>query len=172
MCDIQGVSSRAAVMGLKDSSNLEVGAWASQAELVVKNPPANAGDIRDVASIPESGRSPGGGHSNPLQYSFLENLMNRGAWRAIVHRVAKSWTWLRQLSTQRLELSLLQKQHVSGMSGWNQVSWGRGEQTSDGGWLLQALKAEMTCLVFALRALGSHGPSPGSGECPWNIKGF
>ena len=50
-----------------------------------KNLPANAGDIRDVGSIAGSGRSPGGGHGNTLQYSFLGNLMNRGAWRAMVH---------------------------------------------------------------------------------------
>ena len=59
-------------------------------ELVVKNPPANAGDLRDVGSIPGSGRSPGKGNANPLQYSCLENLIDRGAWWAIVHRVAKS----------------------------------------------------------------------------------
>ena len=55
--------------------------------LVVKNLPANAGVIRDLDSIPEAGRSPGGGHGNPLQYSCLENLMDRGAWWAIVHIV-------------------------------------------------------------------------------------
>ena len=55
---------------------------ASQVALVVKNPPANAGDIRDMGSIPRSGRSPGEGHGNPLQYSHLENPMDRGAWRA------------------------------------------------------------------------------------------
>ena len=54
-----------------------------------KNPPANVGDIRDVGSIPGSGSSPGGGHGNPLQYSCLENLMDRGAWRATVHRGAE-----------------------------------------------------------------------------------
>ena len=54
-----------------------------------KNPPANAGDIRDVGSIPGSGSSPGGGHGNPLHYSCLENLMDRGAWRAMVHRDAE-----------------------------------------------------------------------------------
>ena len=59
---------------------------------VVKNLPANAGDIRDMGSIPESGRSPGKGHGNSLQYSCLENPMDRGAWLATVHRVAKSWT--------------------------------------------------------------------------------
>ena len=49
----------------------------------IKNPPANAGDVRDASSIPGSERSPGGGHGNPLQYSYLENLMDRGAWWAI-----------------------------------------------------------------------------------------
>ena len=63
---------------------------ASQVALVVKNPAANAGDVRDAGSSPRSGRSPGGGHGNPLQYSRLENLMDRGAWQAIVHGVAKS----------------------------------------------------------------------------------
>ena len=64
--------------------------------LVVKNPPANVGDIRDTASNPRLGRSPGEGHGNPLQYSCLGNPMDRGAWRATVHKVAKSVT---QLST-------------------------------------------------------------------------
>ena len=58
-------------------------AWgASHVPPVVKNPPASAGDIRVVGLIPGSGRSPGGGHGNPLQYSGLENLMGRGAWWA------------------------------------------------------------------------------------------
>ena len=52
----------------------------SQVVLVVKNPPANAEDIRGVGLIPGLGRSAGGGHGNPLQYSYLENLMDRGAW--------------------------------------------------------------------------------------------
>ena len=59
---------------------------------MVKNQPANAGDISDVSSIPGLGRSPGGGHGNPLQYSCLENPMDRRVWRATVHRVAKNWT--------------------------------------------------------------------------------
>ena len=67
---------------------------ASQVVLVVKNSFANAGDIRDSGSIPGWGRSLGGGHGNPLQYSCLENAMDRGAWWATVHRVAKSWTQL------------------------------------------------------------------------------
>ena len=56
---------------------------------MVKNPPAKAGDIRNEGSIPGSGRSPGGGPGNPLQYSCLENPMVREAWWAIVHRVTK-----------------------------------------------------------------------------------
>ena len=59
---------------------------------MVKNVPANAGDIRDVGSIPGLGRSPGEGHDNPLQYSCLANPMDRGAWWATVHRVAQSQT--------------------------------------------------------------------------------
>ena len=57
---------------------------------MVKKLPANAGGVRDADSIPGSERSPGGGHGNPLQYSCLENPLDRGAWQAIVHRVAKS----------------------------------------------------------------------------------
>ena len=63
---------------------------AFQVALVVKNLPANVGDIRDVGSIPGSERSPGEGHSNLLQYSCLENPMDRGIWWAIVHRVSES----------------------------------------------------------------------------------
>ena len=61
---------------------------------VVKNPPANTRDARDGGSIPESGRSPGVGNGNPLQYSRLENSMNRGTWWATAHRIAKRWTRL------------------------------------------------------------------------------
>ena len=57
---------------------------------MVKNSPANAGDSRDPGSIPGSGRAPGEGNSNPLQYSCLENSMDRGAWWATVHGVTKS----------------------------------------------------------------------------------
>ena len=68
---------------------------ASQVALVVKNPPANAGDRRDAGSIPGSGRSPGGGQGNPLRYFCLENPTDRGDWWATVHRVAKSWTQMK-----------------------------------------------------------------------------
>ena len=59
--------------------------------LVVKNPPANAGDIRDAGLIPGLGRSPGGGHGNPLQYSCQKNSMDRGAWQATVPGVSESY---------------------------------------------------------------------------------
>ena len=73
--------------------------WASLGALVVKNRPANAGDRRDSGSIPGSGRFPGGGHGNPLQYSCLENPLDRGAWRATVHGVAQSGTPPKRLRT-------------------------------------------------------------------------
>ena len=56
---------------------------------MVKNPPTKAGDIRDVGSIPASGRSPGGGDGNPLQYSCLDNPMDRRAWQAMIHGVTR-----------------------------------------------------------------------------------
>ena len=65
---------------------------ASQVTLVVKDPPAKARDLRDMVYILESGRPPGGGNGNPLQYFFLEDPMDRGTWWATVHRVTKSWT--------------------------------------------------------------------------------
>ena len=69
---------------------------ASLVALVVKNPPSNEGDLRDEGSIPGSGRFPREGNGNPFQYSCPENSMNRGAWRATVHRVTQSETWLKQ----------------------------------------------------------------------------
>ena len=72
---------------------------ASQVAWVVKKPPANAGDVRDMGSIPGLGRSPGGGHGNPFQYSCLENAMGSRAWQAMVHRITQSQTWLKWLST-------------------------------------------------------------------------
>ena len=65
---------------------------------MVKNLPANAGDARDAGSIPGSGRFPGEGNDNPLQFSCLENSMDRGACQATVHGVAKSQTQLSELT--------------------------------------------------------------------------
>ena len=66
---------------------------------MVKNPPAKAGNVRDVDSIPGSGKSPGEGHGNPLQYSCLENSMDREACQAVWSIGLQSWTRLKQFST-------------------------------------------------------------------------
>ena len=79
----------------------------SQVMLVVKNLPASAGDVRDVGSIPRSGKSPGGGNGNPPQYSCLENPMDKGAWWATARGVTKSQMQLKQLSMQAQGLYLL-----------------------------------------------------------------
>ena len=69
--------------------------WVSQMALVVKNPPANARDIRDMDSIPGLEKFLGEGNGYPLQYSCLENSMDKGAWLTTAHRVIKSWTKLK-----------------------------------------------------------------------------
>ena len=71
--------------------------------LAAKNPPANGGDVRDEGSIPGSGRCPGGRYGNPLQYSCLENPMDRGAWQATVHRVAKNWIFSIEICSTKSE---------------------------------------------------------------------
>ena len=81
--------------------------------LGVKNLPANAGDIRDTGSVPGLGRFPGGGHSNLLQYSCLENPTDRGACQVTVHGVAKGRTRLKQLSTHALILCYIFKMSTS-----------------------------------------------------------
>ena len=89
---------------------------ASQVVLVVKNPTANAGDFIDAHLIPGSGRSPGGGHGNPLQYCCLENPMDRGAWWATIHRVTQSQTQLKWLST-HAEISKVSKKGTNSAKG-------------------------------------------------------
>ena len=88
--------------GLPSMGSYRVGHdWSdlAAAAAVVKNLPASTGDVRDVGSISGSGRSPGGGHGNPLQCSCLENPMDTGAWWPAVHRVAQAWTQLKRLRT-------------------------------------------------------------------------
>ena len=82
---------------------------------MVENSPASAEDRRDTGSVPGSGRSPEGGNGNSRQYSCLENPMDRGAWQATVHRVAKSRTRLKQLNvhTQRLETEFIPSQRFT-----------------------------------------------------------
>ena len=84
---------------------------------MIKNLPANAGDIRDMGLIPRLGRSLGGGCGNPLQYSCLENTTDRGAMRFMVHGTAKSWTRLKRLSTQHTEWNEKEKERVIHVSG-------------------------------------------------------
>ena len=74
---------------------------------MVKKPPANAGDIRDMGSIPGLGRSHGGGHGNPFQYSCLENPMDRGASQATDHRVTECQIQLKQLRTRLSNLKIV-----------------------------------------------------------------
>ena len=83
-----------------------------QVVLVVKNLPATAGDWRDMGLIAVLGRSPGGGHGDPLQYSCLENPVDREAWQAMAHRVTKSWRWLKQLSAHACCFSLLNRKSL------------------------------------------------------------
>ena len=91
--------------------------------LLVKNPSANVGDLREVGSIPESGGSPGGGHGNPLQYSCLENPMEREARQDTVHGVAESQTRLKRLSKQdacyRGLSSCLDGEYIWSLLSWN-----------------------------------------------------
>ena len=107
--------------------------WASQVALVVKNPPANVGDVKDVGSIPGSGRSPEGGHSNPFQYSCLENPIDRGPWWATGHMVTKSQTRLKELNTRthsHTHTHMLQQASDSFKIGvWIKIS--RGETSSE-----------------------------------------
>ena len=87
--------------------------WASSMAQLVKNSPANAGDTRDTSLIPGSERSPGEGNGNALQYSCLENSMDRGAWWAIVHGVAKSQTGLRNFHFHFFHFSYLNISHLN-----------------------------------------------------------
>ena len=81
-----------------------------------KEPASNAGDIRDVSSIPGLGRSPGGGHGNPLQCSCLENPRDRGAWWAAISGVTQSQTQLKRLQQQ-------QQQQQQQSSSWETLGW-------------------------------------------------
>ena len=92
-------------------NNTELYIWVA---LVVKNLPANAGDVREAGSVPGWGRSPGGGNGNPLLYSCLENPIDRGAWLATVQSVINSQTQLKRLSTQdsRSFSSITRKKNV------------------------------------------------------------
>ena len=118
--------------------------WASQVALVVKNPPANAGHSRDVGSVPGSEKSPEEGNGNPLQYSCLENLTDRGTWRATVHGVTKSSDTIAH--TQHHQLSMEKKSHspckleASGPS--------LAELSTYGWWCVECLIYKGWCLIL------------------------
>ena len=95
---------------------------------MVKNPPANAGKLRDPGSIPGSGRSPGGRHGYPLQYSGLENPMDRSTWRATVHEAAKHQTQLRQLSMH----AGTHRAQKNKSSFWSRKRWVDGRKAGSG----------------------------------------
>ena len=102
---------------------------------VAKSLPVNVGNIRDSGSIPGSGRFPGGGPDNPVQYSGLENPLDRGAWWATVQRVAKSWTRLKGLSTHTSMCTRTPGGAVKGstffsLKLWAYLKLGFGTQTS------------------------------------------
>ena len=99
--------------------------------LLVKNPPANARDPRDAGSIPGLGRSPGEGNGNPLQYSCLENPMDRGAWWAAVHGVTKSQTQLKQLRNMKTEVHSGEKTESQNNSNVNNSGNSRSRKRTD-----------------------------------------
>ena len=80
---------------------------ASHVVLVVKNLSANAGDLRDLGLVPGSGRSLGGGHGNPLQYSCLENPRDGGTWLASIYGIVQSWTQLKRLSSSNIIILII-----------------------------------------------------------------
>ena len=122
--------------------------------LGVKNPPIGAGDIRDVDSVPGLGRSPGEGNGNPLQYSSLENPMDRGDWQAMVHRVAKNL--LKRPSTQHLA-SLGALSPAGPLTVWP----GLVERLKNGGALVET---EQPCLLLSSpQHIGFSSPSSSSG---------
>ena len=131
---------------------------------MVKNPPANAGDIRGVGSIPGSGRSPGGRNGNPLQYSSLENPVDRGAWQATAHGVAKSRTRLKRLGKQS-HLWITPGRQLS-LAGFSLFSPGAVKCSSD-----ISIKKTGTDPEENNQASGSHKPAkpPTSlpGPLPW-----
>ena len=122
---------------------------ASQMALMIKNMAANAGDIRDTGLIPGLGISPRRGHGNPLQYSCLENPMDRGAWRATVHGVTKSQTWLKELSPKAHQEPRSQK-----LKSREEVTWSF--------LCLQTCLSLHFCSVLLLGKLSSTKPVPGA----------
>ena len=95
---------------------------------LIKNPPASVGDARDEGSSPELGRSPGGGNGNPLQYSCLENSMDRRTWWVRIHGVGKSQTWLSTLKSKEGNDKYWQARgKIRSFIPWTDKTWSTGE---------------------------------------------
>ena len=141
----------------------------SQVVLVVKNPAGNAGDIRDEGSTPGLGKCPEGGHGNPLQYSCLENPMDRGAWKATVHSVAKSQTGLKWLGVHSCVCVYM---HLCEDAGEEKV---RGHFTLNSPWRVQFFIIPVYCgrgLSELGKALGFLFSSPLPERCEKSQLGF
>ena len=139
---------------------------------VVKNIPANAGDTGDAGSIPGWGRSPGEGNGNPLQYSCLVNPMDRGAWRATIHGIAKSCTWLSMHAGTCTYVT-------GGRTKNDPILWQRRDQPGcSGGWTLLnkgRLKPPMRGFIWSqsnFRLLGLVGNSQDFYLARLNMKSF
>ena len=139
---------------------------------VVKNLPTDARDVSDVGSVNRSGRSPGGRPGNRLQDSCLENPLDRGAWRATVHRVTKSQTWLKRLSMHTWVNDWMRRTQASHMkpeiclSLVFTVSWSQYSRTGFGicpnADSLFCLLYLFLCSLFVLAVLGFHCGAPAS----------
>ena len=141
--------------------------------LVVKNPPVNAGDVRDIGSIPGSERSLGGEHGNPLQYSCLENPTDRGVWRTTVHRIVKSWTRLQWLSTHTLLKTPTKPTSVDWTGSWvNLLTAGFWEAKRQTGACAASILT--SCLLWSWlakssrRALNHWHTAPEPSQC-WEV---
>ena len=163
---------------------------ASQMALVVKNLPANAGDIRDLGSIPGSGRSPGGGHGNPLQHSSPENPMDRGAWWSVVHGVEQDWSDLAHMQPLHSHIvTALHNKEVRFREGkwqnWNQEEifslWTcllssllAAEESRILFWATALIRAEWPYweMLFQRKKIAAHSPfSSMASVCPLLAKG-
>ena len=151
--------------------------WASQVALVVKNPPAKARDSRDVGSIPGSRRFPGEKHGNPLQYSCLENLMDRGSWQFTFHGVTESQTGLKQRSTtHHWPLPHCVFAFGSVTSDNTQIT-----ETAAGSWseercpsqlrLICSINDVVVLVAQSCPTLQPHGLQPARLLCPWDFPG-
>ena len=139
---------------------------------MLKNPLANSGDIRNRSSIPGSGRSPGDGNGNPLQYSCLENPRDRGAWWATVHGVPKSQAWLSDF-TFTFYFHALEKEMATHSSV---LAWRIPGEGETGGLLSRGSHrvwhdwSDLAAAAASILPGKSHGQRSLAGYSPWDYK--